>query len=156
MKFTTVALVALAAGAQAGAFKQGEPDAHDKAMHQKTNPMTGTAGTAGTAMTTSPPMMTGTPSHGNSTVMVTSTAPCHKGKCTSTPVPGAPTSTPTGGSGSGAGSGSGSGSGSGGGAAGNTPASPSATAKPNPGSKLAVPMAGAALGSVAYGLIFLA
>lgn len=144
MKFAPVALLALAAGVQAGnGFKQAEPAPNEKAMHSSP------------AMTGTVPLKTGTQGR-NSTVAVTSTASCHK--CTSTPV--APTSTSGSGSGSGGagGVGGGSGSGSGGGAS-NTPASPSSTGfspSPNPGAKITVPMAGAALGSVAYGLMFLA
>ncbi|OQE26500.1 hypothetical protein PENSTE_c005G00261 [Penicillium steckii] len=160
-----VALLALAAGVQAGGHKQQEPPVHQKeASHSvhATGVQTGTH-----------PIVTGGPVHGkNSTVVVTSTAPCHNGKCfgSSSTVPGTkPTSSGLiggggggvgGGSGSGSGSGSpsGSGSGAGGSGAGNTPASPSSTGftPSNPGSKVSVPMAGAALGSVAYGLALLA
>jgi len=161
-----VALLALAAGVSASGHKQQEPPVHQKEVSHSAH--------ATGVQTGTHPIVTGGPVHGNnSTVPVTSTTPCHNGKCQgSSTVPGTkPTSSSGaggvigggGGSSSGAGGaggvgGAGGAGGAGGSGAGNTPASPSATGfvPSNPGAKVSVPMAGAALGSVAYGLALLA
>ncbi|KAJ5233088.1 hypothetical protein N7468_006044 [Penicillium chermesinum] len=174
MHFTTstVAILAIAAGVSAGVSgKKNEPPVdHKKAA--SIHATGASTGTHPTATTGTHPIVTGGPSHhnntgphGTSSIVVTSTAVCKNGKCTPVATP-----TATGGAGSGSsgwgsgsnGSGSGSngeGSGSSNGeGAGNTPASPSSTGfiPSNPGSKVSAPIAGALIGSAAYGLMFLA
>ncbi|KAJ5183862.1 hypothetical protein N7492_001478 [Penicillium capsulatum] len=149
MHFTapTVAILAIAAGVSAGKFQ--EPP-----LHQKSVSVHGTGVSTGTH-----PIVTGGGHHGgrNSSARATSTAACHNGKCSSTPV-----SVPTGGSSSGSGAGTGTGSGAGSGSGSNVPAGPSSTGfvPSNPGSKISAPqvgVAGAFVGSAVYGaLAFLA
>ncbi|KAJ5404406.1 hypothetical protein N7509_004277 [Penicillium cosmopolitanum] len=146
-----VAILAIAAGVQATSNKQAEPPIHKKE---------GSISAAATGVQTGThPIQTGNVHSSNNGTVVTSTA-------ASSTVPAThPTSSGNvvggggnvgGGSGSSSGSSSGSGAGSSG--AGHTPASPSSTGftPSNPGAKVSVPMAGAALGSVAYGLALLA